>query len=90
MTPVDRNQFEILGKTEVIHKPTGAHLSTYEYSDPDHACSTMTVNWGRAGDKLEFGEDYRREDVASVARDILRELARKAAERGVLTPPSSP
>jgi hypothetical protein len=79
MTPVKRDQFEVVSKTEVVHKPTGARISTYEYEDPNNACSTINANWGHAGDKLESGEDYRRDDVADVACKILRELARKVA-----------
>jgi hypothetical protein len=79
MTPVKRDQFEIVSNVEVVHKPTGARFSTYEYPDPNDACSTLNVNWACAGDRLESGEDYRRDDVGQVASDILRELARKAA-----------
>jgi hypothetical protein len=65
----------------VIHKPTGASFSTYEYDDPENVGSDIKMNWGRAGDVLESGEDYDRGEVGKIAVQLLREQARREAKR---------
>jgi hypothetical protein len=75
VTPVGRDQFQFRGDLEVIHLPTGATVSTYRYDDPAHACSTINVNFARAGERLDSGGDYDRWDVVRVACELLRERA---------------
>jgi hypothetical protein len=81
MTPVTREQFEFESNLMVIHKPTGASFSTYEYDDPENVGSDIKMNWGRAGDVLESGEDYDRGEVGKIAVQLLREQARREAKR---------
>jgi hypothetical protein len=78
MNEVKREQFEFLSDLEVRHVPTDARISTYRYENPDDACSTIHVNFGR--DRLENGEEYTREDIKRVACDLLRERARQASK----------
>lgn len=75
MTDVTREQFDLVSDLEVVHRPTGARVSTYRYENPADACSTITVNFGRAGVRLENGDDYDRGDVVRVACELLRERA---------------
>jgi hypothetical protein len=63
---VTREQFEIL-QDVVIHKPTGARFSAHPGRQ-----EIAFLNWGRAGDLLENGDDYRREDVHAMAEQLLR------------------
>jgi hypothetical protein len=65
-TKVTREQFEIL-EDAVIHTPTGARFSAYP-GRPE----ISNINWGRAGDLLENGDEYRREDVQGMAAQLLR------------------
>jgi hypothetical protein len=81
MTPVTREQFEFESNLMVIHKPTGASFSTYEYDDPENVGPDIKMNWGRAGDVLESGEDYDRGEVGKIAVQLLREQARREAKR---------
>jgi hypothetical protein len=81
ITPVRRDQFEFKNDVEIVHVPTGARISTYRYHNPENACSTVKVNWGKAGDRLESGEDYSREEVMQVACALLREQAKKVTQR---------
>jgi hypothetical protein len=81
MTPVKREQFKVISAREVTHLPTGASFSVYEYEDPTvDPCSTVSINWSRAGDVLPNGEDYDRNEVGRIACEILRELARKRVQ----------
>jgi hypothetical protein len=78
MTPVKREQYTVINDRKVRHSPTDATFSVYEYKDPIvDPCSTVRINWGRAGDVLASGEDYDRNEIGGMACDILRELARK-------------
>ena len=81
MTAVDRTQFDIKNDVQVVHKPTGARFSTYPYDHPKDV-EIQFLNWGRAGDRLENGDDYEREDVRRVAHELLREQARLRAGKG--------
>jgi hypothetical protein len=81
MSVVRRDQFDIISDIQVVHKPTGATFSVYRYPDPNvDVCSEMRVNWGRAGDRLENGDEYDRDEVEHVARELLREQARSASK----------
>jgi hypothetical protein len=60
---VTRAQFEI-SKNKVVHKPTGARFTAYP-GRPEIA----TENLGRAGGRLENGDDYRPEDVRAMAAE---------------------
>jgi len=66
-TKVTREQFEILTDA-VVHTPTGARFSAYP-GRPE----ISQENLGRAGDRLENGDDYRPEDVRAMAKQLLRE-----------------
>ena len=66
-TEVTRTQFEILDD-HVVHTPTGARFFAYSGSP-----AISYENLGRAGDRLENGDDYRPEDVRAVAAQLLRE-----------------
>jgi hypothetical protein len=77
MTPVTRDQFEMKSDIEVVHTPTGARFSTYRYDDPKNATSNLTINWGKAGDRLDSGEDYDRGEVRDMAARLLWEQANK-------------
>lgn len=85
MTQVKSEQFDIKSDIEVVHKPTGATFSTYRYENPEDAVSAVTINWGRAGDVLSNGDDYAREDVKSIACELLLGQARKARKSGAAT-----
>lgn len=77
MTEVLRDQFEKLSDLQVRHIPTGATFSTYRYDKPsrEKIGSSLMVNWGRAGDRLDNGDEYERDAVGSVAVDLLTEMA---------------
>jgi hypothetical protein len=66
--PVVPNQFQV-GKNKIVHKPTKATFS-FDTGDNDF----KSVNWGRAGEDLPTGEDYRQDDVMRVARQLLVKL----------------
>lgn len=62
MTNVTVEQFEWVGD-RLIHKPTGARF---------HKNSAI-VNYGRAGETLADGNCYEREDIYSVAHQLVLE-----------------
>ena len=66
-TQVTREQFQIFDD-HVEHTPTGARFNAYPRS-PEIASENM----GRAGDRLENGDDYRLNDIRTVAAQLLRE-----------------
>jgi hypothetical protein len=66
-TKVTREQFRIFDD-HVVHTPTAARFNAYTRR-PEIA----SENLGRAGDRLENGDDYRPEDVRAVAAQLLRE-----------------
>jgi len=70
VTPVVPSQFE-LGKNKIVHKPTRA---TFNF-DTGHT-TFKSVNWGRAGEQLSTGQDYRKDDVMRVAQQLLSKLPR--------------
>jgi hypothetical protein len=72
-TPVSRDQFE-WEDNRLVHKPTNARFA---WSYPNGESESYTLNWGSAGDRLSNGEDYDREDVVRVAKELL--LAKKQA-----------
>jgi hypothetical protein len=87
MTPVTREQFEFESNLMVIHKPTGASFSTYEYDDPENVGSDIKMNWGRAGDVLESGEDYDRGEVGKIAVQAAKRSAKRRKARPRRQPP---
>jgi hypothetical protein len=70
VTPVVPVQFEV-GKNKIVHKPTQATFSF----DKGHT-TFKSVNWGRAGEQLSTGQDYRKDDVMRVAQQLLNKLPR--------------
>ena len=70
VTPVVPSQFE-LGKNKIVHKPTRA---TFDFDTGD--TTFKSVDWGRAGAQLSTGQDYRKDDVMRVARQLLSKLPR--------------
>ena len=62
MTKVKRDQYEWDGN-KLTHKPTGARFSR----------NSSIVNYGNAGDILENGECYEREDVFAMAHELVLE-----------------
>jgi hypothetical protein len=69
-TPVVPNQFAV-GKNKIVHKPTKA---TFGF-DTGHT-TFKSVNWGRVGEQLSTGPDYRKDDVMRVAQQLLSKLPR--------------
>jgi hypothetical protein len=68
-TKVSTDQFT-LEVNKVTHVPTGAHFTTYPgQTEIAHA------NWGNVGNVLPNGEDYWKEDVISVAQELLKRRA---------------
>jgi len=67
VAPVVPNQFEV-GKNKIVHKPTKAAFS--------FDTTFKSVNWGRAGEQLSSGRDYRKDDVMRVAQQLLSKLPR--------------
>ena len=67
---VTREQFE-LSRHAVVHIPTGARFTAYPNIADPHL-----VNWGNAGNVLENGDDFDRNEIAQWAKAILsdREL----------------
>lgn len=63
-TKVTPEQFEIQA-SGVRHIPTGARFT----ADPGKSDLTH-ANWGRTGDVLRNGEDYRRDDVLGGAKQV--------------------
>lgn len=70
VAPVVPSQFEV-GKNKIVHKPTKATFSF----DTSHT-TFKSVNWGRAGERLATGQDYRKDDVMRVAQQLLSKLPR--------------
>jgi hypothetical protein len=70
VTPVVPNQFEV-SKNKIVHKPTKATFSFHA----GHA-TFKSVDWGRAGEQLSTGQDYRKDDVMRVAQQLLTKLPR--------------
>jgi hypothetical protein len=70
-TPVKHEQFALEGD-DVVHTPTGARFTAYPGIARPH-----TVNWGRCGEVLPNGDDYRRDEVGRMATDILAARMRK-------------
>jgi hypothetical protein len=67
-TPVVPNQFEV-GKNKLLHKPTNAIFSF------DTGRTTFkSIHWGRAGERLSSGLNYRKDDVMRVAQQLLTKL----------------
>jgi hypothetical protein len=65
VAPVVPSQFEV-GKNKIVHKPTKAAFSF----DTGHT-TFKSVNWGRAGEPLSNGQNYRKDDVMRVAQQLL-------------------
>ena len=70
MKPVKREEFEHRSDLEVRHRPTGTSVATHRYENPQDACSSIIVNFGRGDD------EYDRWEICRVACDLLRESAR--------------
>jgi len=69
-TPVVPNQFAV-GKNRIVHKPTAASFSF----DTRHN-TFKSINWGRAGEPLSSGLNYRKDDIIRVAQQLLSKLPR--------------
>ena len=69
-TPVVPNQFAV-GKNKIVHKPTKA---TFGF-DTGHT-TFKSVNWGRVGEQLSSGLNYRKDDIIRVAQQLLSKLPR--------------
>jgi hypothetical protein len=70
VAPVVPSQFEV-GKNKIVHKPTKAAFAF----DTGHT-AFKSVDWGRAGEQLPTGLDYRKDDVMRVAQQLLNKLPR--------------
>jgi len=68
--PVAPNQFEV-GKNKIVHKPTKATFSF----DTGHT-AFKSVNWGREGEQISSGQNFRKDDVMRVAQQLLNKLPR--------------
>ena len=68
-TKVSRDQFTVDGR-RIIHQPTGAR---FEWSYPNSQSDAVTVNWGEAGNVLANSDDYDRDDIGAVAKELLDE-----------------
>ena len=68
--PVVPNQFQV-GKNKILHKPTNA---TFNF---DAGRTTFkSIHWGRAGEQLSSGLNYRKDDVMRVAQQLLIKIPR--------------
>ena len=66
--PVVPNQLQV-GKNKILHKPTNATFSF------DVGRTTFnSIHWGRAGEQLSSGLNYRKDDVMRVAQQLLTKL----------------
>ena len=72
MAPVKEEDFQFKSDIEVVHRPTGANVSTYRYLNPADACSTITVSFG------PDDSEYDRMDIVRAAYELLRQKARGA------------
>ena len=70
VAPVVPSQFEV-GKNKIVHKPTKA-----TFSFDTGQTIFKNVDWGRAGERLSTGQDYRKDDVMRVAQQLLSKLPR--------------
>ena len=66
MTLVTQDQFEIEANS-VVHKPTNARFLACPGRPEGHL-----VYWGHAGSALQNGDQFKREDVANMALELLR------------------
>ena len=66
MAPVKEEDFQFKSDIEVVHRPTGANVSTYRYPNPADACSTITVSFG------PDNSEYDRMDIVRAAYELLR------------------
>jgi hypothetical protein len=66
--PVVPNQFQV-GKNKILHKPTKA---TFNFDTGNAAF--RSIDWGLAVEQPATAKDYRREDVARVAQQLLTKL----------------
>ena len=64
---VEAGQFEWHGDN-VVHMPTGA---TFAWSYPNSHSDKVSVNWKNAGDVLDDGRDFDRDDVMKGAMQLL-------------------
>jgi hypothetical protein len=71
MKVVEPEQFQHLSDLEVHHRPTGTSVSTYRYTDPADACSSIHVNFGKED------EAYDRMEIVRVACELLRKSAHR-------------
>jgi hypothetical protein len=71
---VEESQFEWQGD-RVVHTPTGA---TFSWSYPNSQSEQVTVNWKNAGDVLDDGRDFDRDEVMKGAMQMLAQK-RKAS-----------
>ena len=69
MKAVNPEEFHHLSDLEVRHRPTGTSVSTYRYTDPADACSSIHVNFGKGDDA------YDRMEIICVACELLRDSA---------------
>jgi hypothetical protein len=69
------NQFEV-GKNKIVHKPTKATFSF----DTGYT-AFKSVNWGRAGEQLSTGQDYRSERSSDRLSSRVRLARRQAPAR---------
>jgi hypothetical protein len=59
---VSREQFEVRGD-RIVHMPTGA---VFWKGDKD----IVNCDWGSAGETLDSGHDYDRDEVTKVAHEV--------------------
>ena len=67
MSPIKEEDFLFKSDIEIVHRPTGANISTYRYPNPADACSTITVS---------FGPDNSEYDRIDIVRAVASPLAR--------------
>ena len=67
MSPIKEEDFLFKSDIEIVHRPTGANISTYRYPNPADACSTITVS---------FGPDNSEYDRMDIVRAVASPLAR--------------
>jgi len=72
MASIKEEDFLFKSDIEIVHRPTGANISTYRYPDPADACSTITVSFG------PDDSEYDRMDIVRAAYELLRQKARGA------------
>src|SRR5262245_48383642 len=67
MKAVNPEGFHHLSDLEVRHRPTGTSVSTYRYTDPADACSSIHVNFAKGDDA------YDRMEMVGGGRQVLRD-----------------